>query len=231
MSDKDNPLEFSALDLMPDWVKEPSKDSKPKYHDSEPREPRRGGSRRGNDRGGRGGGFQGDRRGGGGRDDRQGGGRGDRDRRGGGGYRNDRGRDRRGGGRGDRNDRRGGQQRDRGPVLKNIETLFEPTEEATRALGKHITDTMRTYPIGDLAKMVVESRDRYQVKLTAKDKNSSFYQCKHDGSTWLSRDEAVRHFLNSDGLKKYYQVTEVDVDPPKGAFSNIAVCGFSGAIL
>jgi hypothetical protein len=57
-------------------------------------------------------------------------------------------------------------------------------------------------------------------------------RCKIDGSLWLTRDEAVRHVLSSpELLGEFYIVEEVSVDPPKGNFSSIAVCGMGGTLL
>ncbi len=239
MSDKDDaPLEFSALDLMPSWAQETTenKPAKTKYrdHDGEDRgsRGRRGGGKfersdRRQGRDGRGGGRDfrggGDRRGGGGGDRRGGGGR---DFRGGG--------DRRGAGGGDRRGKGGrfDQRRDEPFEIKGLKASFEPTEEAVKGLSKHIQDSVKAFPVGDLARMIASARERYQIRLKADDNGPTLYQCKSDNSAWLSRDEAVRNILSSPNqLKEYYAVEEVELEAPKGNFSTIAVCGFSGEIL
>lgn len=234
--DKNSPLEFSAFDLMPDWAQESSdtKTSAPKPQsrsgdDDRGKKGRRGGGggnfeRRGGPREGRGqggGGFRGgdrDRRGGGG------------DRRGGGG------RDRRGGNRRGDNDRRGGgrpfNEEDENFEIKGLKLSFEPTPEAAKSLSKHIQESAKAYPVADLAKMVANSRERYQIRIFSDKNGPKLYRGKEDGSAWLSRDEAINNFLNSRKLlEKYYVVEEVALDAPKGNFSTIAVCGFSGEVL
>ncbi len=57
------------------------------------------------------------------------------------------------------------------------------------------------------------------------------FQCVADNSLWLSRDEAIRHLLNSPTLTKYYRTETVASEAPKGNFTSIAVCGFSGTLL
>jgi len=52
-----------------------------------------------------------------------------------------------------------------------------------------------------------------------------------DGSLWISRDEAIRHILNGPVLQNLYRRETLTVDAPKGNFTAVAVCGFSGAIL
>jgi hypothetical protein len=57
------------------------------------------------------------------------------------------------------------------------------------------------------------------------------YQIPADGSLWLNRDEAIRHILNGPAVRKFYRQETISIDPPKGIFTAVAVCGFSGEIL
>ncbi len=234
MSDKDEPtpFSFSAADLMPEWAQESKKSEKPQKkrtqhqeRDSGDRQDR-GGPRRDNR-----GGQQGDRRGGG-RDRRDFGG----DRRGGGqgrGGPGGRGRDDRNRGGRDRGGRDGGRERREDPIPSGFTLKFGPTPVALKALNKHIRESFRTYPLIDLAKMIINSRDRYQIEIKAdSEKGAKLFQCKSDGSIWLSREEAMSHFFGADEcLKNYYSVEEVEIGTPKGNFSTVAVCGMSGVIL
>jgi len=119
--------------------------------------------------------------------------------------------------------------------------------EAVNALAKHIRSTNRAYAMAEVAHMVLAAGDRYRVifrvkseggganEKTAKDRQPSTFRlvrCKTDGSVWLSRDEAVAHFLNTpELLGKFYEIEEVTTEAPKGNFSVIAMCGLSGTIL
>jgi len=133
--------------------------------------------------------------------------------------------------------------------LKNVGVVVEPTPEAVKALASHICSTGRAYALADVARMVLQARDRYQLvfriqqpdqrdprkqsagKGPAAGGPSEFFHGEDDGSLWLSRDEAVAHVLRSPVLKQYYTAEEIEVEPPKGNFSVIAVCGMSGTIL
>lgn len=109
--------------------------------------------------------------------------------------------------------------------------MIEPSGAAIKGLTKHIRETYRAFPLADLAKMILSGRDRYQVCFETTGEESALYQCKDDGSVWLTREEAIKHLLSSDLLSRYYEVEEVDVGAPAGNFSSIAVCGLSGEIL
>ena len=49
--------------------------------------------------------------------------------------------------------------------------------------------------------------------------------CAPDGSLWLTRDEARRHFSRAGLLSHYFREEKITVDPPKGAFTTVAICG------
>lgn len=229
MSDEDKPLEFSARDLMPDWAQDapssPEKSYAKRFEKEEGERDSRGGGRRDDRRGG--GGFSGrGGQGGGARDDRRGprseGRGGDRDR------------DRRAGERG--GDRRGGSDRDfrdrprEDLPAAGVTAVIEPSKPAIEGLTKHIKETLRAFPLADLAKMILNGRERYQVRFTAQD-DRRLYRCPGDGSVWLSREEAIAHVLNSPAIDKYYVTEDVEVAAPSGNFNVVAVCGLSGTIL
>ncbi|NOX99927.1 MAG: hypothetical protein GXP30_09385 [Verrucomicrobia bacterium] len=235
MSDSES-LDLSAEDLMPAWVSglenpaPPSPSAKYERDDSADRS-------KGNERG---------------KHNRN---RNDR----GGGFRNDDRRQQGGGGRGksDHRDRnRGshdGRRENRQPVraediVPQVDFVVEPTVEAVKALTKHIRATNRAYAMAEVAQMVLASSDRYRVifrakaedrkstkEKTSQDKQAGAFRmlrCKADGSVWLSREEAVAHFLNTPKLlEQFYEVEVVETEAPKGNFSVIAVCGLSGTIL
>lgn len=237
MSEEEKPLEFSARDLMPDWAQdkpaEPQKDYAKRYAEDDDRRDRRGGGRRDDRRGGGGfGGRGGESRGEGGprgpRPDRGGDRpRGDRregDRRGGG-DRPGRGGDRRHGSDRERNDR----PREAQPAAGVVATL-EPSGPAVEGLTRHIRETFRSFPVADLAKMILEARERYRVRFTATEP-VRLNQCLLDGSLWLSREEAILHLLSGPALDHYYLAEDIEIDPPAGNFAVIAVCGMSGVIL
>lgn len=230
MSDEDKPLEFSARDLMPAWAQDtpssPEKTYAKRFENEEGEGDRRGGGRRDDRRGGGFAGRGGQGGGGGARDDR----RGPRPEGRGG----DRGRDRRGGDRG--GDRRNGPDRDfrdrprEDLPAVGISAVIEPSKPAIEGLTKHIKETLRAFPLADLAKMILTARERYQVRFSAQDERR-LYRCPADGSVWLSREEAIAHLLNGPAIEKFYVAEDVEMGAPSGNFNVVAVCGLSGTIL
>ncbi len=97
-------------------------------------------------------------------------------------------------------------------------------------MTRHIRETFRSFPVSDLAKMVLEARERYRIRFTATEP-VRLNQCLADGSLWLSREEAISHLLSGPALEHYYTAEDIQVDPPAGNFAVIAVCGMSGVVL
>ena len=234
---KDSGLDLSSLTLAPSWVSDlESEDSGVnKYADYAGPPP----EKRGRGKGGRGnwdgGGAPGG--GGGGRGRGQGQGRGGQGRggqggnRGGGAPRGDRPQgDRqgrggpRGGGRnqGGRGGRGGNYQRQEIRTAPGITAKVQPNKSGIGALASMIKRTGRTYALIDLAKLVAGGRDRYEVNFApdpkAKELPKPLTFCTADGSLWLSKDEAIGHFIDSPAITDYYGTEEVTVDPPKGQF-------------
>lgn len=203
--ENDGALDLSSLNFGPAWARDPSESkSLKKYKDRGDRDERRGG-------GGR-------------RDDRRGGGGPRRDSRGGGGgFRGNS-----GGGRGRRDD-------DRRPPRQEVEPpegvslQLMPAEESLDLLAKRVIDSGQTYSVFDLAKVLLQSRDRFRVTFDSPDKK--FYRCREDQSIWLTRDEALRHLWRADWLGKFYEEVKVDGEAPKGSFSAVARCGLSNELL
>lgn len=221
MPDEPPPLDLSALDFGPAWARESAKPSRPHpgggeepREDREPRErEHRGGPRRG----------------------------GDRDRRGGrsGRFERHEGRGRRPGDRPGERPRR----EQRGPEgrrphepeaspLPWLKVSFSLAEGAAQTFARQVKHTGRTYSLFDLARVLLRTGPAYRVELNTNQEFDAgpFFVCAVDGSVWLSEADAVRHVLRHK-LEAFYSAESVTIEPPKGNFNVIAVCGMSGTLL
>jgi hypothetical protein len=167
------------------------------------------------------------------RDNRGGssGGRGERDRRG---PRQDRRPPRDGGDKGrrpprDREERR--PEREQAPTITGWELRFLPDRHGVEGLAKQLRASAKAYPIFTLSRLVLDKSERYHVEFKrASEAATPLYQLKTDGSLWLSEREAVARALSAH-LEKFYRREQVQVEPPKGVFNCVAVCGMSGVLL
>ena len=226
----ENELDLEKL-FLPSWAQEqPPGNRFEKYTGTEGDRPERRGGARGDSFGGRGdsrprtgGGGGGPRPGGGG----GGGGGGPRfgDRKSSGPRHDDRG--------GDRNQRR---ERPEPPApLPEIAVTFIPVENGVESLARQIRVTGRAYPLFQIAQLVLDKPERYSVQLAVR-KNADgtpkqpLFSCALDDTPWLSEEEAIAHVLKNH-FATFYTAERTPTDPPKGVYTFVAQCGYSGVIL
>lgn len=108
---------------------------------------------------------------------------------------------------------------------------FLPDRRGVDGLAKQIKASAKAFPLFDLARLVLEKSERYVVEFRRAGEGAQpVWQVKSDGTLWTSEGEAVTRALAAD-LGKYYRRERVTVEPPKGAFPFVAVCGMSGTLL
>jgi hypothetical protein len=135
--------------------------------------------------------------------------------------------------------RRPGKREDRPPErgprqpdpITGWDVQFLPDKHGVDGLAKQIKSTAKAYPLFDLAQLVLEKSERYLVEFKkASEDAPAIFQLKADGSLWLSEREALSHALATQ-LDKFYRRERVAVDPPKGVYQAVAVCGMSGVVI
>lgn len=204
-------FDFSALDFGPAWAKEPAAAPRPfpEEPSASPQPPR---ERRGDERRGR------PPRQRHGKDDRH-------DRRGGGGHK----------GR-PRGDRRGPRREERPAPPVNpfpwLRIAFTPTPPAVETVAHQIRHTGKTYSLFDIARMLLRNPASYVLELSSTSRlpEGPFHIAKADGSVWLSREATAQHLLGAR-LGDFYRAESAEIEPPKGNFAVVAVCGMSGTLL
>jgi len=189
---------------------------------------RRGGDRRGPRPGGFGGG-------GGGGGERRGGGPARSGGFGGGGSKFG---DRKGGPRRDdrRDDRRDERpERAEPPApLPEVTVAFVPEEKGVEQLARQIKMTGRAYPLFQIAQMILQKAERYNVQVVGKKKadgtTQEVFVCALDETPWTSEEEVVAHVLKNH-FATFYQAERTQTEPPKGVYTFVAQCGLSGVVL
>ncbi len=217
MSDASSPeSDFSGIDLarsfLPDWAKPTGPSSKHhsplvEQYGNRSEDPRSGG--------------RGERR------DRKPGfdPRGRRPERGGGRREENRGRSQR------QDPRREERERPAVPLLTGWETTILPDPRGIDGLAKQLKSGGKAYPLFDLAFLILEKPERFSVELRRTgDGATTLFQFSEDGSLWLREADAIRHVL-ARHLEKYYRREQIQTEPPKGAYSCVAVCGMSDTLL
>ncbi|RKX36388.1 MAG: hypothetical protein DRP71_00365 [Verrucomicrobia bacterium] len=125
--------------------------------------------------------------------------------------------------------------RDHQPYVSDIfEVAFYPEEHGFNALVKAMRTSCRTYELFEIARLILGKPERCVVvfRRTAGEDN------KHpkvaisipDGMPFESEEEAVKHVL-SNHLDRYFDIGEIEVDPPKGNFQVVHRCPVTKELL
>ena len=110
-----------------------------------------------------------------------------------------------------------------------------PEDKGVESLARQIKMTGRAFPLFDIAQMILQKPERYNVTFSVK-KNAEgkpiqpLFVCALDDTLWLSEDEAIAHVLQKH-FATFYQAERTPTEPPKGKYTFVAQCGMSGVIL
>ena len=145
-----------------------------------------------------------------------------------------------------RGQRDGGNRRDfqkgrgRGPEIRREEFIAPaegvtvtiiPDKAAIQLVCKEIQQVARVYPLFDIAEIILAERSRCRAFFEISEKHEPFFRCKLDDAVFLTKEEALRHLLESPWKNRFIAETTVETDPPKGNFQSVARCGISGKLL
>jgi hypothetical protein len=119
------------------------------------------------------------------------------------------------------------------PPARGWHAVVLPEPAGVENLTIQIKSTGRAYQVFDLARLFLSKAERVRVRFEPirGEKVEPLILCAPDGSLWLTRDEARRHFTRAGLLGHYFREEKIAVDPPKGVFTTVAICGFSGTVL
>lgn len=116
-----------------------------------------------------------------------------------------------------------------------VDCVFTPEPNGMNSLARQIRLSCRAFPLFEVAGLVIQKPDRYDVTLrTLKGKDGKPQQplliCSLDDTVWLSEADAQRHILTSH-FDTFYSSDKIATEPPKGTYTFVAQCGISGEVL
>ena len=119
--------------------------------------------------------------------------------------------------------------------LPQLKTQIIPEAKGVALLAKRIRLQGRAYPLFDIAGLILQSPDRYQIRFTTQNAQKDqpqqkIWLCKIDGTVWLDESEGIQHIFQKY-LDQYYISERTETEPPKGNFSFVAQCSISGIVL
>ncbi len=132
--------------------------------------------------------------------------------------------------------RRPEERRDFRPVREELPPLpleirVLPDQKALGAVIRKIQTSHRAYPLRDIARLFLDNDAAYQIRIEpAKGETIPLFLCKVCGIPALSEEEIRSHVLSTH-LGDFFDVSEIETDPPAGNFVCVARCGISGELL
>lgn len=102
----------------------------------------------------------------------------------------------------------------------------------TKALGtiiRKLQQDYHAYKLKDLAYFFLDNPSSVLLRITPRT-DVKLHQCKACGFASTSEEDVLAHLLSAH-LGDYYEMKEVECEPPKGSFSCVAKCGLSGVLL
>ncbi len=131
------------------------------------------------------------------------------------------------------------EQVERGPYESpHFTATFYPEDTSFNALAKTIRSSCRTIELFEIARTVIDKLDRFVVVLARKSATPAAADSRSapisisvpDGLPFENDEAAVAHVL-SQHLDKFFDKSDVEIDPPKGNFLVINKCTITGELL
>ena len=134
-------------------------------------------------------------------------------------------------------DERFRERREERPVISQLsgwQLQLLPDARGMDEMAKQIRMEMKAYPLFELTRLILEKPERYQLKLNrildSTEKVTPLFQCLVDGGLWPSEQELLAHAFKQH-RDHYYRLERITVDPPKGSYSSVGICGMSQTLL
>lgn len=109
---------------------------------------------------------------------------------------------------------------------------LRPADSVLNIFEQEIRKHKRAISAMELAKVVMAEKNRYDIVLMKQEDGPEMIVSKKgDGACWLERREALDYLFRAPWFSTYYEAVEEEVEAPKGAFTAIAKCGFSGQLI
>lgn len=111
-----------------------------------------------------------------------------------------------------------------------VKIEFFPDPACVASIAKQIKATGRAYSLFDLARMFLARPERHRVRISSTEENSPLHQAGDEGPVALDRQAAERAAFDAQ-FSQFYVEENIQRDPPKGNFTNVARHRLSGVLL
>ena len=125
-------------------------------------------------------------------------------------------------------------QEEAAPFRPVVSVAFFPDDAKFELLGGAMKKSKMTYELFEVARLILDKEDRLSIVIRHLDADqrpdAQLAVSIPDGHPFLTEAEAVSHVM-ARHLDKFFDVVEVEVEAPKGAFQMVARCKQTGKLL
>ena len=112
-----------------------------------------------------------------------------------------------------------------------VEVRVLPEQKALGAVIRRIQTAHNAFPLRDIACLFLDKPASCLIRIEPlKDQQVPLFQCRLCGLPATSEDE-IRNHLIAHHFDEFFDVEEVDCEPPTGSFSCVARCSLSGELI
>jgi hypothetical protein len=130
----------------------------------------------------------------------------------------------------------GGRGRSAAPAYfePTIKVDLYPQDEAFEALINRLRSSARTYQLFDIAQLLLEKPDRYIVVVSPKpvkgNEPAPLYYSVPGHLPFETEEDAINHVM-ANYLDQFFEIEEIEVEPPKGNFQMVNRCTITSELL
>lgn len=130
--------------------------------------------------------------------------------------------------------RKNWKQSQRDSFQPTVKVAIYPQDEAFDALVKRLRSTVRTYQLFEIANLILEKPERYQIVVQNKEKKGEplkkLYHTLPDYLPFDNEDAAINYVLTNH-LDRFFDMEAVEMEPPKSNFQIVSRCTVTGELL
>jgi hypothetical protein len=118
------------------------------------------------------------------------------------------------------------------PFRPVVQVALYPQDEPFKLLGTAIKNSCRTYELFEIARLILEKPERFVVVVHPIEgaAPSALFISQPDNMPFESEEAALAHVFTCN-LSSFFDIQEVEVEPPKGNFQIVNKCGITGELL
>ena len=118
------------------------------------------------------------------------------------------------------------------PFRPIVQVSLYPEDGPFKLLGNAIRNSGRTYELFEIARLILEKAERFVVVVhpLPEAQPQALFISLPDNMPFESEEAALAHVFSSN-IANFFDIQEVEVEPPKGNFLMVNRCGITGELL